>query len=57
MYETVILFADDWNCVFVLFVIWMRHPAFGTAGIWMMLGLIYSSRPLREFLLINTPWG
>ena len=30
--EVVILSADDWVCIFVLFVVWMRHPAQGATG-------------------------
>ena len=25
--EVVILSADNWVCIFVLFIVWMRHPA------------------------------
>ena len=38
----VILSADDWACIFVLFVVWMRCPAQGTTGGWVML-VLYSS--------------
>ena len=36
----VILSADDWICIFVFFVVWMRGPAQGATGSWVML---YSS--------------
>ena len=53
----VILFADDWVCVFVLFVVGMRCPALGAAGSWVMPGLVYKWRPLWEFSLVNMSWG
>ena len=52
-----ILSADDWVCVFVLLVVWVRHPALGAASNWVMLSLVYRWRLLWEFSLINTPWG
>ena len=30
--EVVILSADDWVCIFVLFVVYMRYPAQGATG-------------------------
>ena len=40
----VILSADDWVYIFILFVVWMRHPAQGAVGSWVMLGqVLYSS--------------
>ena len=49
------LSADDWVCIFVLFVVWMRHPAQGaTAGL-VMLGLVFKWFPLCEFSLFDTP--
>ena len=36
----VILSADDWVCIFVLFVVYMGCPAQGATGGWVMLGLI-----------------
>ena len=51
-----IFFADDWVCVFIFFVFWVRHPTLGAAGSWVMPG-VYRWRPLWEFSLINTPWG
>ena len=38
-----------------LFVAWMRHPARGAAGSWVMPGLVYKWSPLWEFSLIDTP--
>ena len=35
----VILCADDWVCIFVLFAVQMRRPAQGATGGWVMLGL------------------
>ena len=56
MDEVAILFTDDWVCVFILFVVWVRHPTLGAAGSWVMPG-VYRWEPLWEFSLINTPWG
>ena len=47
------LSADDWVCVSVLLVVWVRRPAAGTAGSWVMLSLIHRWRPSWEFSLIN----
>ena len=52
-----ILSADDWVCIFVLFVLWMRHPAQRATGIWVMPGLVYKWLPLWEFSLLTTPQG
>ena len=41
MSEGVILSADDWVCIFVLFVVKMRHPAQGATGGWVMPGLTF----------------
>ena len=51
----VILSADDWVCIFVLFVVWMRHPAQGAIGGWVMQGLVFKQYPLCEFSLFDTP--
>ena len=51
----VILSADDWVCIFVLFVVWVRHFAQGAAAGWMMLGLVFKWFPLCEFSLFVTP--
>ena len=50
----VILSADDLVCVFVLFAVWMKHPAQGAAGGWVMPGLAFKSFPLCEFSLFDT---
>ena len=57
MSEGVILPADDWVCIFVLFVVKMRHPAQGATGGWVMPGLIFKWFPLCEFSLFDTPYG
>ena len=46
---------DDWVCMFVLFVVWMRHPAQSATGDWVMLGLVFKWFPLCEFSLIYSP--
>ena len=48
----VILSADDWVCIFVLFVVYMRHPAQGVIGGWVMPGLVFQWFPLCEFLIL-----
>ena len=53
--EVVLLSADDWVCNFVLFVVWMGHPAQGATGAWVMLGLVFQWFPLCEFSLFDTP--
>ena len=53
--EVVILSADNWVCIFVLFVVWMRHPEEGATDSWMMLGLIDKCLPLRDFSLFDIP--
>ena len=51
----VVLSADDWVCIFVLFVVSMRRPALGATGGWVMLGLAFKWFPLCEFSLFDTP--
>ena len=51
----VILSADDGVCIFVLFAVWMRHPAQGATAGWVMLGLVFRWFPLCEFSLFGTP--
>ena len=51
----VILSVDDWVCIFVLFVVWIRHHAQGAAGGWVMLGLVLQWFHLYEFSLFDTP--
>ena len=53
--EVVILFVDDCVCVCVLFVVWMRCPAQGATGGWVMPGLVFKWFPLCEFSLFDTP--
>ena len=50
----VLLSTDDWVCVF-LFVVWMRRPAQGATGGWVMPGLVFKWFPLCEFSLFDTP--
>ena len=52
----VILSADDWVCIFILFVVWMRHPAQCATGGWRVLGFVFKSFPLCEFSLFDTPY-
>ena len=51
----VVLSADDWACIFVLVVVWMRPPAQGAGGGWVMPGLVLQWFPLCEFSLFDTP--
>ena len=51
----VILSADDWVCIFVLFVVYMKHPVQGTIGGWVMPRLVYNWLPLCELSLFDTP--
>ena len=51
----VILSVDDGVCIFVLFVVWMRHPAQGATGGWVMPGLVFTGLPLCEFSLFDIP--
>ena len=51
----VILTADDWVCIFVLFVVYKRHPAQSATGGWVMLGLVFKWLRLCEFSLSDTP--
>ena len=51
----VILSAGDWVCIFVLFAVWMKLPAQGTTGDWMMPGLVFKRFPLWELSLFDTP--
>ena len=47
--------ADDWVCIFVLFVIHMKRPAQGDTGGWVMPGLVFEWIPLCEFSVFDTP--
>ena len=40
--EVVILSADNWVCIFVLFIVWMRRPEEVATDSWVMLGLVES---------------
>jgi hypothetical protein len=51
------LSADVWVYVFVLLVLWVRHPSLGAASSWVMLVLVYRWRPSWESSLSNMPWG
>ena len=51
----IILSVDEWVCIFVLFVVRIRHPAQGAAGGWVMLGLVFKWFPLCEFSLLILP--
>ena len=51
----VLLSADDWVSIFVLFIVLMRLLAQGATGDWVMLGLICKWFPLCEFSLFDTP--
>ena len=47
--------ADDWVCVFVLFVVQMRHPTQGATGGWVMPGFVLKWFPLCEFHYLILP--
>ena len=49
-----LLSADDWVCIFVLFLVYMRHPAQCATGGWVMQGLVFKWFPLYEFSLFDT---
>ena len=51
----IILSADDWVCIFVSFVVWMRRPAQGATGGWVVPGLVFKWSPLCEFSLFDAP--
>ena len=51
----VILSADNWVCIFVSFVVYMRHPTQDDTGGWVMPGLVFKWFPLWEFSLFDTP--
>ena len=53
--EVVILSADNWVCIFVLFVVWMRRPEEGATDSWVMLGLVDKCLPLPDFSLFDIP--
>ena len=47
----VILAADDWVCIFVLFVVQMRSPAQGATDDWVIQGLVFKWLSLCDFSL------
>ena len=49
--------ADEWVCIFVLFVVSMRRPEQGAAGGWVMPGLVFQWFSFCEFSLFASPWG
>ena len=49
--------ADDWVCIFYLFLVWMRHHAQDATGGWVTLGLVFKWFSLWEFSLFDTPKG
>ena len=51
----VILSAEDWICIFFLFVVWMKLPAQGVNGGWVMPGLVFKWFPLWEFSYLIIP--
>ena len=51
--EMVIYAAADWVCIFVLFVVYMRHPAQGATGGGVMLGLVLKWFHLSDFSLFD----
>ena len=53
--EVVIMSADDWVCIFVFFVVWMRCPVQSATGGWGMPGLVLKWFHLWEFSLFDTP--
>ena len=50
-----VLLSADWVCIFALFVVWMRLPAQGATGGWVMPGLVLKWFSLCEFSLFDTP--
>ena len=55
--EVVILSADDWVCIFILFIVWMMCPSQGSTGGWVIRGLVFKWFSLWEFSLFDTPQG
>ena len=49
------LSADDWICIYGLFVVYMRLPAQGGTGGWVMLGSVFKWFPLCELSLFDIP--
>ena len=55
--EVVILSADYCVCIFVWFVVYVKCPAKGATGGWVMLSFVFKAFPLCEFSLSDTPSG
>ena len=51
----VFLSDNDWDRIFVFFVVLMRRPAQGATGGCVMQGLIFKWFPLCEFSLLIFP--
>jgi len=51
----VILSGDDWICIYVLFVVKMRHPAQCATGGLVMLSLVLKRFQLCECSVFDTP--
>jgi len=51
----IILSADDWVGIFILFIVWMMCPSQGSTGGWVIRGLVFKWFPLWEFSLFDTP--
>ena len=52
-----ILSADDWDCIFVLFVVWISHSAQGATRGWVMPGPVSKRFPLCKLPLFDTHYG
>ena len=50
------LSADDWVCVFVMLLIWVRHPALCVASSLVASDLGQRWKPSWEFSVISTLW-
>ena len=50
----VILCAEDWVCIFLLFVVWTRCPTLAVTGGWLIFSLVFKWFPLCEFSLFDT---
>ena len=51
----VFLSDNDWDRIFVFFVVLMRRPAQGATGGWVMQGLVVKWFLSCEFSLCDTP--
>ena len=52
--EVAILSADDWVCIFTLFVVYMRCLAQGVTGGWVMPSVLFKWCLLYAFSLFDT---